>query len=308
VANPLVTVITPCYRQGRFLAEAIESVLNQSYRPIQMIVVNDGSDDETETVALSYKQQIQYVSQPNGGTSLARNAGIKRADGKYLLFLDADDLLHREATGWQVEAMQGKDNRICMMGYGKFQAEGSFEDKIDKLPPDERPLERLLVFENLAPPHAFLCPREMVVSIGGFADQWTRSCEDWDFWIRLILAGAEIVAVPRVGAYYRRHEGSISTNHLRMDSKIAELLLGVQKEMRRRPDLLQRWGMTYPELKKRQKPIILDALLGAAYSLRKKGDYIGCLYFHLASFWQVGWSVQALLGLIKLAPQRLFGK
>jgi glycosyltransferase involved in cell wall biosynthesis len=273
-----------------------------------MVVVNDGSDDDTESVALKYKDRIQYLSQPNGGTSAARNAGLKLAKGKYLLFLDADDLLHRDAVAWQVEAMQGKDNRLCVMGFGRFRFDGALEEKVDKLPPDERPLERLLVFENLAPPHAFLSPRQMVVAIGGFDDRWTRSCEDWDLWIRLILAGAEIVVVSRVGAYYRRHEESATRNHLRMDTVTAELLLSVQKEMRNRPDLLQRWGLTYPQFKKRQKPIIVDAFLGAAYSLRKQGNYSGCLYYHLASLWRAGWNGQAVLGLIKLAPQKLLGR
>ncbi|MBC7227532.1 MAG: glycosyltransferase [Thermoflexales bacterium] len=90
--EPKVSVVIPCYNQGRFLAEAIESVLAQDYSDKEIIVVNDGSSDNTREVADRYRHSIVYVEQPNKGAAAARNAGIRVAKGEYIAFLDADDV------------------------------------------------------------------------------------------------------------------------------------------------------------------------------------------------------------------------
>jgi glycosyltransferase involved in cell wall biosynthesis len=87
-----VSVIIPCYNQGHFLAEAIQSVLDQDYPSKEIIVVNDGSTDETRLVAARFDKFITYIEQPNLGAASARNAGIRRAKGEYIAFLDADDV------------------------------------------------------------------------------------------------------------------------------------------------------------------------------------------------------------------------
>jgi glycosyltransferase involved in cell wall biosynthesis len=94
--RPLVSVIIPCYKQAEYLAGAIDSALAQTYSPVEVVVVNDGSPDDTEKVALSYGDAIVYVGRANGGLSAARNSGIACAKGRFLKFLDADDHLHPE--------------------------------------------------------------------------------------------------------------------------------------------------------------------------------------------------------------------
>jgi len=230
------------------------------------------------------------------------------AEGEYFMFLDADDLLHRDGVAWLVEAMEGRQDRICLMGFRKFDGHAALSAEGGSLPPDERPLARRLLFENLGPPHAFLCPKDRARAIGGFDDRWRYACEDWDFWLRLVLNGADVVAVLRIGAYYRRHDGTLSTNRARMYPSTAERLLQVQEEVRARPDLLRRWGLTFAEVRKRHKPLLREALLGAAYNVRKQGDYRRSLGYYLSSIWRAGWSREAMLGLLKLGPQRLLRK
>ena len=89
--SSLVSIIIPCYNQGQFLAEAIQSVLNQDYQEKEIIVVNDGSLDNTREVAQAFGDSIRYVEQTNKGLSSARNAGIRIARGEYIAFLDSDD-------------------------------------------------------------------------------------------------------------------------------------------------------------------------------------------------------------------------
>src|SRR5688500_11050802 len=90
--SPLITIVITCYNQGKYLREAIESVLNQSYTNIETIVIDDGSTDHTKFVVEGYPQ-IKYIYQANKGVSSARNTGIAHARGEYICFLDADDWL-----------------------------------------------------------------------------------------------------------------------------------------------------------------------------------------------------------------------
>jgi glycosyltransferase involved in cell wall biosynthesis len=99
--QPLVSVIIPVYNGERYLAEAIESVLAQTYRPIEVIVVNDGSTDGSADIAQSYK--IRYIYQPNQGVAVARNAGIAAARGDLIAFLDQDDLWAPNKLSVQVD-------------------------------------------------------------------------------------------------------------------------------------------------------------------------------------------------------------
>jgi glycosyltransferase involved in cell wall biosynthesis len=237
---PLVSVIVPCFRQAHFLPEALASVFAQTHPAVEAVVVNDGSDDDTDAVARGYGSRIVYVSQKNAGLPAARNAGIEAASGKYLLCLDADDLLHERAIEWLVAAADGRDDVLAVCGWRKFS--GSPANAIDRdfviAPGGAFPR---LIHANLAPPNAHLCSRATANAVGRF-ETGLRSCEDWDLWLRLALAGAEFVAVPHVGAFYRQTPGSMSTNHERMLVTRTEVLLRTHAGFARKPELLARWG------------------------------------------------------------------
>ncbi len=305
MTQPLVSLIVPCYRQARYLPGAIDSGLNQSYRAVEIVVINDGSDDDTEAVALRYGEHIKYIAKRNGGSSSARNAGIRAAQGKYLLFLDADDLLHPEAVGWLMEAMQNQEDRVCVMGFRKFRTDPMQGVESDHLPPAEQPLAYRVMFGCLAPPHGHLCSKSLALRVGGFDDSWANGVEDWDFWQRLALAGAHFLAVPRVGAYYRRHEGSVSANRLRMDMMHAALALRAQGELEACPDRLRQWGHTPDEARQRIRALVQEYMLSAAFRLGKVGDFRGSLAYYLGSIYRGGYSSTALLGLAKLLPNVL---
>lgn len=88
---PLVSVVIPVYNGDRFIGQAIESVLSQTYSPLEIIVIDDGSTDQTEQALAPYLHQIQYLTQPNQGSAAARNSGLCVATGELIAFLDADD-------------------------------------------------------------------------------------------------------------------------------------------------------------------------------------------------------------------------
>lgn len=250
MSRPLVSIIIPCYRQGHYLGAAIESALGQSYPSIQVVVVNDGSDDDTEAVAARYAGRITYVFKPNGGLSSARNAGILAAEGDYLHFLDADDLLHPEAIASLVEAMDGKCRRFCIIGHQNFERDIDPDPAAGHLVPVSFACFPHLIQKNIFPVHSVLCRRDMVTEAEGF-DENLRSCEDWDLWIRLGFDGAEPVTVQRVGAYYRRYANSMSTNRLIMLQMRTEVLLKTHQGIVGVPDRLKNWGTDLVEAEHR---------------------------------------------------------
>lgn len=237
-------MIIPCYRQAHFLPTAVDCALAQTYPHIEVIVVNDGSDDNTHDVVLSYGDRLRYVQKTNGGLSSARNAGIAAAQGKYLHFLDADDMLHLDAIGWLVTAMEGREDRLALMGWRCFQESPDAEDSRERTPPGNSSGFPLLVHSNLGPPNCLLSPRELIQQVNAF-DETLTSCEDWDLWIRMTLAGAGLATVRKVGAYYRRHEGSMSTHSRRMLTTRTRVLLNTHRAVLNRTDLLAALG---PEL------------------------------------------------------------
>ena len=231
-----VSVITPCYRQARFLAAAIDSVLAQTYPAVEMVVVNDGSDDGTDAVAAQYGPRIRYLEQTNGGQSSARNLGLEHARGEFVLFLDADDLLHPDALGWLVAAAREKAKPLCVMGCRAFQDDPAKAEE-EWLPPALPALLPWFIGKNCGPPNCFLTRTAMVREVGGF-DEKLAGCEDWDLWLKLALGGAELVPVPQVGAYYRRHGASFSSGTMRMLADRVRVLLRLHRRFLDNPGLL----------------------------------------------------------------------
>ena len=120
-AGPRVTVVIPCFNQGAYLAEALDSVRGQTFSDWECIVVDDGSTDSTAQVGQAYAHRdprIRYVRQRNGGLSSARNRGLELARAAYVQFLDADDLLHAAKLELQLAALSGAPgNAVCFCDY-----------------------------------------------------------------------------------------------------------------------------------------------------------------------------------------------
>lgn len=116
--NPKVTIVIPVYNGSNYMREAIDSALAQSYENIEVIVVNDGSTDDTEEIALSYGNRIRYFSKENGGVSTALNVGIANMTGEYFQFLPHDDIMHPNKIKIQIEAIQKTGNEMTITWSG----------------------------------------------------------------------------------------------------------------------------------------------------------------------------------------------
>jgi len=119
-SEPKVSIIIPTYNQSQYLEEAMESVLNQTYQNIEIIIVDDGSTDNTSEVVKSFDNKIIYIPQKNKGASSARNAGIKKAQGQYVAFLDSDDMWIKNKLEKQIKFIQNNPE-IGLLGTGCYQ-------------------------------------------------------------------------------------------------------------------------------------------------------------------------------------------
>lgn len=209
-----ISVIIPAYNYGHFIGACIESVLRQGIDSCEIIVIDDGSTDDTPKRLKPYADKIRYVYQSNRGLSAARNAGIALANGSYIQFLDADDLLGTDALAGRLAFLQA--NASCSIAVCRnLMFTG---DDIRGRPQDRLPwrlfqshLAVHLCHLNIAPPHAFLSRREVITQIGDF-DESLRACEDYDFWIRAVTL-RHVPAYCHSGVvHYRVHANSMSAN------------------------------------------------------------------------------------------------
>lgn len=191
-----ISVIIPNYNYGRYLAETIESVQAQTWPDVEIIVVDDGSTDDSLEVAMRYP--VTVVSQPNQGVSAARNNGASLASGTYLLFLDSDDLLYPDSLEVLVNALEEAGSSVGF-SYGQLQYFGEKTHVFASSVFDPVALSKA----NYIPSSA-LMRREAFLAVGGF-DRGFELREDWELFIRLWHAGHAGVHLPRPVIRYRKH-------------------------------------------------------------------------------------------------------
>lgn len=223
-----VSVVIPCYKQGMFLAEAIESVLLQTYPATEIIVIDDGSPDDTATVVARYAT-VRYVYQQNQGLSAARNTGLERACGQYVNFLDADDRLLAHALETGARYLDANPRLALVAGKHRVISEdGSFFPG-PKQPAVIRDYYRELMHHNFIGCHnSVLYRRDVLLSLGGF-DQSLRACEDWDMYLR-IAQQFPIYCHDEVVSEYRQHNDNTTLNFdLMMRQSLMVLQLHLQR-------------------------------------------------------------------------------
>src|SRR5215207_3618778 len=210
-AAALVTVVIPCYNQAHFLEEAIESVLAQSHPNFEIIVIDDGSTDDTSEVAERYPG-VRLFRQDNQGLAAARNAGLWRSKGEYLVFLDADDRLLPWALEVGLKHLNAHPECAFVSGYYRpIAVDGSPLS----LPQQQHRTEKDHYLELLRegpswPPVTVMFRRSVFESVGGF-DASLRAAEDYDMYLR-IARRWPINRHDEVVAQYRVHSASLNHN------------------------------------------------------------------------------------------------
>lgn len=182
--NPLVSVIIPTYNRGRIVKEAIDSVLAQNFTDFELIVVDDGSTDNTQDILSSYKKDIIVFHQENKGVSSARNRGIVSASGQFIAFLDSDDLWLPKKLSIHVNFFNANPHALICQTEEKWLRNGirvNPKKRHKKLSGD--------IFEHslylcLVSPSAVMIKRSLFEKTGMF-DESLPACEDYDMWLRV---------------------------------------------------------------------------------------------------------------------------
>lgn len=223
--SPLVSIIIPCYNHGKYLANAIQSVLSQTYPLVEIIVVDDGSVDDTKTVCLEYPKVI-YVYQINSGLSAARNTGVKHATGEFLVFLDADDWLLDNALKNNLEFLLNHVNAAFVSGGHELYYEP--EDKSWAMQQEVTGDHYTKLLEgNFIGMHATVMYRKWVFEKFLYKESLSY-CEDYDLYLQ-IARSYPIIHHTKLIAVYRLHDHNMSANYVVM-MKSALKVLSFQKK------------------------------------------------------------------------------
>jgi glycosyltransferase involved in cell wall biosynthesis len=208
---PDVSVIIPSYNSAKYLAEAVDSVLSQTFRDFEVLVIDDGSTDNTEKIAANYAAPVRYIRQENSGVAVARNHGVNESRGRYVAFLDADDTWRQDKLEVQVKALsENPGYRAC---YTAFTVVSPNLTPLNVVRSWRRgtALEDLLTRGNvIGSICSVICERSLFETTGGF-DPSLSQCADWDMWVRMSpLTDFLYIDAPLVT--YRQHASNMSRN------------------------------------------------------------------------------------------------
>lgn len=203
--SSLVSIIIPCYNQAQYLEKTVQSALASDYHPLEILIVNDGSKDNSLEVATKLSSEndlVRVISQENSGVATARNRGISESKGKYILPLDGDDLISKNYISKAVEVLDCQPEvKVVYCEAVKFNEE---RQKKWKLKPFSR---HQLAKDNMIFVAALFRKTDWQ-QVGGFSEDMKMGREDWEFWIKMLKNGGEVVQLPFLGFYYRLTPGS----------------------------------------------------------------------------------------------------
>lgn len=210
-----ISVIMPCFNAEKYLREAIESVLDQTYPHVELLVVDDGSIDGSKDILRGYGERIVLIEQKNRGPYPARNVGIKASKGEFIAFLDADDYWHKDCLKELYAAINKSKAALAYCGWQNIGVTGKRGHPY--IPPDYELGNRSELFLHAASPwpiHAALIRRNVLEEVGGFDERWP-TCMDYDLWLRAAVS-RPIERVEKVLAFYRHHDkGQITSTQWR---------------------------------------------------------------------------------------------
>jgi glycosyltransferase involved in cell wall biosynthesis len=260
--TPLVSVVIPAYNCAQYIAQAVQSVLDQSFTSFEIIIVNDGSPDAAalETALLPFKSQVAYIKQSSRGPAGARNTGIRCAQGKYVAFLDGDDYWSREHLAKQIEMLERQGGlELAYCDCVLIKDEKPFTRAFQLQPQAQFvSFESLLAEDSAISTSSTVVSRAAIMAAGLFDEDFVR-CEDFDLWLRMSFSGVRMDYHPDAEVYHRINSVGLSANRIAM---IQDLIRVYQKTA------------TQLRLSRRQVDIVSEMVrrAEAEYSVEKLKD------------------------------------
>jgi glycosyltransferase involved in cell wall biosynthesis len=295
-----VSVIMPCYNGERYLEESIQCVLNQSYKDIELIIVDDGSTDNSKDIIKTYGNRLRLFEQTNKGPYPARNLGIQHSTGEFIAFLDADDYWTPDFIEKLFKALNPSNAALAYCGWQNVGIPGKTSEPY--IPPDYETEDKLYAFLRAAAPwpiHAALVRASILKEAGGFDENFS-TCMDYDLWLR-IGANQPIIRVSEVMAFYRHHEqGQITSTQWR---QAYNTWMVKKKFVKANPEMISK----LPE--QTLTKLIDGALLKRGYDAYWKRDTVSAQKIFRIALKTGGWTLKDLKYLLPaMLPESLYKK
>jgi glycosyltransferase involved in cell wall biosynthesis len=222
--TPRVSVIIPAYNCAEYIAETIESVLNQTYSDYEIIVVDDGSTDATREIVQAYGDRLQYIYQKNQGAAAARNRGTRLARGELIAFLDGDDLFLPDKLAAQVAYFDANPSvGMVKTGWQIIDQQGNFVSNVEPWHYAPKLDLATLVLYKVSRPSALMVHRDWCERTNGFNTSFAIG-EDLDWMLRLALMDCEIAWIRQIHTCYRQHSDSLMSSGSRLRSDMETVM------------------------------------------------------------------------------------
>lgn len=216
---PIISVIVPCYNQGMFVAETLESVMAQTYHSWEVVIVDDGSTDDSRKVIDKYLKKdsrIRYYYQENGGVSKARNIAVKYSKGKYILPLDSDDKIAPTYLEKAVSYMEYHPECVLFYCHANL-----FGEKTEPWIIEYKDYKSLLLHNCIFCSSVFR--KADFYRVGGYDETFRTGFEDWEFYIRLLYGNGKVYQDPEVLFHYRQHNNISKSRTIEANQKEEEI-------------------------------------------------------------------------------------
>lgn len=269
---PDVSVVIPTYNRADMLGETLDSVASQTFADWECIVVDDGSTDDTRALVETYARRdprFRYVWQENASCAAARNHGVRVAEGRYIAFLDSDDLFRPDKLEWQVRLLDDNPDAVMVYGntwmftHGEPERGRLYQENLTDKPAGDA-FEQLLVCSSIYAP---LVRTSVFRQTRGF-DEEMKCAEDWDAWLELSKFGKTLFE-PRIALDYRVHSGNKSGASLHHVGYAMKVFRRHVKDV----PLRRRWRMWRGIRRYFRSEYLTRRLLREAHALNLQGDW-----------------------------------
>jgi len=224
--NKMISVIIPTYNSEQFILQSVISVFKQSYKNYELIVVDDGSTDNTRNLLNQYRKNLQYIYQKNSGVSSARNTGIKKSKGEYIAILESDDFYEKYFLEELAEFIDIIDTDIVYCNMNIVDENNKNIGIRYKKEPEPVTIKRMLI-QNYIVPSQTLIRKKLIENIGLF-DEQIEVGDDWDFWLRALLNGCNFKYLNKCLTNYRVYKNQ-SRSFMNIDKAYKNELLILDK-------------------------------------------------------------------------------
>ena len=227
--QPLVSVIIPCYNHEAYIQESIQSVIDQTYVRIELIVIDDGSKDNSiakiKEMQQSCKERFErfcFINRENRGLSRTLNQGLQWAQGDYFSVIASDDIMLPEKTQKQLEFFEKDPLTTAVFGAHQYIDQNGQVISVKKAQYREFSFREIFYHQHDIPASSQMIKLKELKNIGGYNEN--TKVEDWDLWLRLTESGAKLVYIPDVIVGYRMHESNLSGNKALMFDEVYKIL------------------------------------------------------------------------------------